>query len=215
MSQPSPNALSVEANQAVRELLASLIEIKQFVGFQYASWCTSGPSIEADIALAGMAQEESGHAAALGALLEDPSTDKDALVTWASWSEKAGGMIDDWPLMIVTCLARDAAATATLEALKGARDARLAQRATKMLQEERFHLMFGMETVRSFAALSPKARRDLGDCYRRALAEAENQLGSIDKLSRLASLGVVSADAMEARRNSLENLSRRLNDVWA
>ena len=212
MSQPSPNAASAEADRAVRELLASLVRLKQFLGFQYASWCACGPSIEADIALAGMAQEESGHAAALGALLEDQSTDKDAVVTWAGWSEKTGSAIDDWPRMIVACLARDAAATATLEALKGSRDARLAQRAAKMVQEEQFHLMFGVETVRSFAALSPQARRDLGGDYRRGLAEAETELGSADKL---ASLGVVGADAMEARRQSLENLSRRLNDVWA
>jgi len=138
-----------------------------------------------------------------------------AAAAFKTWSRTTPAERSTLLLKLADAIERDAEAFATLEALKGARDARLAQRATKMLQEERFHLMFGMETVRSFAALSPKARRDLGDGYQRALAEAENQLGSIDKLSRLASLGVVSADAMEARRNSLENLSRRLNDVWA
>jgi len=222
MTPPSLNDQSPKAGQAIEDLLAALVQSKQFLGFQYASWCIRGPSLEANIALAGMAQEELGHAIALGGLLgDDPRQavpDKDTLITWDRWPQAAGStafaMIEDWPTMIVTCLARDAAATATLTALQDSTDVRLAQRARKMIQEEQFHLVFGMETARTFAAMPRETRQSLTEDYRRVLAEAETELGSAETLSRLTASGALPAGAVEARAQFLEGVTQRLNDAW-
>ena len=212
---------TAEADEAMRGLIAALVETKQFLGFQYAAWCVCSPSLEANIALAGMAQEELGHATVMGGLLgDDPRQavpDKDEQVSWTKWSRAspdraAVAMIDDWPQMIMTCLAREAAATATLEALKHATDSRITSRARKMVQEERFHLMFAMETARSFTALSRETRQGLAEDYRRALAEAESALGPAKVLSRLTALGALPAGAVETRARFLDGLTRRLND---
>jgi ring-1,2-phenylacetyl-CoA epoxidase subunit PaaC len=209
-----PNERSAEAEQAVRDLLASLVKSKQFLGFQYASWCAQGPSIESNIALAGMAQEEIGHSTVLSGLLGEPAADKDAMVTWAGWAETAGAMIDAWPKMIVTCLARDASATATLEVLKSSSDPRLAQRARKMTQEEQFHLTFGVETVRSFADLAPASRASLAEDFRREFDRAESELGSPQALSRLMDLGVLPKGAAEARARFLEGVTQQVEMTW-
>lgn len=221
MDRPMSTEPTAEAGRAMQDLLAALVEAKQFLGFQYAYWCIRGPSLEANIVLAGMAQEELGHAFVMGGLLgDDPRQavpDKDDVITWDNWSRDTPGraaiaMIDDWPKMVVTCLARDAAATATLEVLQGAADSRITSRAKKMVQEERFHLMFAMETARSFTALSRETRQGLAEDYRRALAEADSALGPAKILSRLTALGALSAGAVEARARFLDGVTRRLND---
>ena len=202
----------MEADKVVRDLLGALQRSKQFLGFQYASWCAQSPSIEANIALAGMAQEEIGHATVIGGLLGEQSADKDGVVTWDGWSQKAGGRIEAWPQMVVACLARETAAAGALEALKDAKDVRIAQRARKMIQEGQFHLIFGVETVRSLAGDAPEARKGLAADYRKALAESESQLGAEERVSQLARLGLLGRGAAEARRKSLESIRRRLDE---
>lgn len=219
----SADKLSAEARRAISALLVALAEFKQILGFHYAAWCVRGPSIEANIALAGMAQEEVGHALVLGGLLTDdfkhavPS--KDTVVTWLRWSEHSGSsavstMIESWPEMIVTCLALDAAATATLEALKSSTYLRLAQRAGKMVQEERFHLTFAIETARAFGTMPKEARVALAARYQRELGEAVARLASAEDLSRLAALGLLSQKAVGARAQFLQDVTRRLDAAW-
>jgi ring-1,2-phenylacetyl-CoA epoxidase subunit PaaC len=215
--------LSAQAQQAIRDLLLALIESKHFIGFQYASWCVCGPSVEADIALANMAQEEVGHAMVLSGLLGDDSErgvlNKDTLVTWNTWpaqSAESGSpkMIESWPEMIVTCLAREAAVSAALEALRLSSYARLAQRATKMIQEEQFHLMFGIETARTFGTMPREARLGLAADYQRALGEAEARLAAVEHLSRLSSLGVLGPEAGGVRAEYLHGVTQRLDAAW-
>ncbi len=208
MSPRSPNERSAEAGEVVRDLLVRLVRSKQYLAYQYASWCIRSPSIEANIALAGMAQEELGHGTVLGGLLDERSSEKDALVTWERWSNASGGLIESWPGMIVTCLARDAAATATLEALQSSAHPPLAQRARKMVLEEQFHLMFCLETARGLAGVE-----GLAATYRRALEQVEAGLGAGETLARLAALGTLPAGAIEARARVLDSVSRQLHDA--
>ena len=210
--------LSAQARPVIRDLLVALVEAKHFIGFQYASWCVCGPSIEADIALANMAQEEVGHAMVLGGLLGEDfkhgALSKDTVVTWNTWpaqSADAPKMIPSWPEMIVACLAREAAASATLDALRSSSYARLAQRATKMVQEERYHLTFGIETARAFGAMPRETLQCLAAEYQRLLGEAETGLGSVEHLSRLSSLGVLGPGAVGVRAEYLKGVTRRLD----
>jgi 1,2-phenylacetyl-CoA epoxidase catalytic subunit len=116
--------------------------------------------------------------------------------------------------MIVTCLAREAATTAMLEALKESPDSQLASRARKMVQEEQFHLVFGVETARGFAAMPGKTRESLAEDYRRALANVEAELGAEQALTRLTALGALPARALDARTRFLQSITQRLNDAW-
>lgn len=209
--------LSVNAQEALRDLLLALTRAKQQLGFQYASWCIRGPSVEANIALAGMSQEEIGHAGVLDGLLgedlDHPVPGKDDLVSWKKWSASSEvlAMIESWPGMVVNCLALDASVSAVLEALKSSSYTRLAQRAKKMLQEEQFHLTFGIETVKTFAALPAGTRGQIAALYQRALADAEASLDAAKALSRLDRLGLLAPGAVEARGKFLHGVTQRFN----
>lgn len=207
-----PNARYAEGAEAQRTLLRALAHAKQFLGLQYAAWCTRGPSLEANIALAGMAQEELGHGGVLGGVLGEPPPEKDAVLTWEIWSQAAGSMIEAWPAMILACLAREAAATATLDALQGSSHVALAQRARKMVQEEQFHLTFCLETARSFAHLPREALRAH---YRQALEAAERELGAAETLGELAALGLLPQAALETRARFVADVTRRLEQAWS
>lgn len=216
--------LSQDTKETVRELLIRLVRAKHLLGFHYASWCVQSPSLEGNIALAGMAQEELGHAMVLEALLAEDLGEqvlgKEHVLTWEEWSELGRpspgfSTIDGWSEMVVTCLATEHAVTATLEALKSSGYVRLAQRARKMLQEEEFHLTFLAETLRAFAPAAPETRQDLRAQYRRASDQAEARLGSIDLLTHLAQAALVPADAPAARRDFLHTADRTLRDLWA
>lgn len=224
MNQAGAEALSAEARPAIQALLVALVEAKHFIGFQYASWCVCGPSVEADIALANMAQEEVGHAMVLGGLLGEDfkrsAPSKDALITWDTWPADAANsdspkMIPSWPEMIVTCLAREAATSATLEALRSSSYARLAQRATKMAQEERFHLMFFIETARALITLPAETRQRLRAEYQRALGEAQARLASAEHLPRLCTLEVLGPEAVRVHAEYLRDVTRQLEAAWA
>ncbi len=209
--------LPVAAQETLRDLLLALTKAKQELGFQYASWCIRGPSVEANIALAGMAQEELGHAAVLDGLLgedmDHPVAGKDDLVGWNRWSASsaAPAMIESWPTLVASCLALDASVTATLEALKSSTYVRLAQRASKMVQEEQYHLLFGVETVRTFADLPRETRLELSAGYQRALAAAETRLDAARTLSRLDALGMLAPGAVKARDRFLQVIAQRFN----
>jgi len=159
---------------ALAEVLQGVVETKRFLALQYAAWSSRAPAIEPGIALVGMAQEELGHAAALEGTLGGDAGDKDAVVSWRSWTAQVGApVIESWPDMIATCLARDGSASATLEALQEASDAKLAPRVRKILQEEGFHSVFGIETLRGLAGLDAQEKARLYGVFRAALESAE------------------------------------------
>lgn len=209
--------LSVPAQEALRDLLVDLTRAKQQLAFQYASWCIRAPSVEANIALAGMSQEELGHAGVLDGLLGDelkhPVLGKDELVSWEHWSasDDDHAMLGTWPGMIVSCLALDASAAASIEALKACSYARIAQRALKMAQEEQFHLLFGTETVKTFRDLPGDASKGLAGLYARSLADAETRFGASKALARLVELGLLAPGAVDTRAKFLQGVAQRFH----
>jgi len=142
---------------SLNSLLAGLAVIKHRLGFRCARWITRAPGLELRIALAGIALEEEGHAKVLEAFLAEESggvADRERLVTWDSWP----GLPDTgtlaqagWPQTLTDYFVEDSAATAVLSVLAGSPNPRLAQRVARMLQEERFHQIFAVETLASLA----------------------------------------------------------------
>jgi ring-1,2-phenylacetyl-CoA epoxidase subunit PaaC len=215
---PGPDT---EAARALCDLLTTLVRSKHFLGFQYASWCVKSPSIEANIALAGMAQEELGHAMVLEGLLSEDlgaaPVSKDTSITWYQWVQGAGNppaleAVEEWPEVLLTCLALDRAIAAMLSILVSTSFVRLAQRARKMLQEERFHLTFGVETVRELARVEGAGRRLIAQ-YREACSRADSRLASDDWLRRLVAAGVVTDAAFASHHEFLESIDCQVRDL--
>jgi len=191
-------------------VLAALADAKHDLGRRYASWVGRAPSIEANIAVAGMAQEEEGHAMALEGVLPGdagrPAVRKEQLVHWHTWPQAAaeppGAAGEPWPEALARMVANEASTGAALAVLAEIDLPRIADRVRKMIQEEQFHRAFGHESLRAIAAAGPGAGRRLAAAYM-AAAAAERSRGqlaaAIAAAGRAGALGTDAADRYAAQ----------------
>jgi 1,2-phenylacetyl-CoA epoxidase catalytic subunit len=130
----------VSAEATMVALIASYADNKGALGRRYGEWAVSGPTVEAAVAAAAMAQDELGHARAtypVLAKLGHPRTE-DGLATDTALP-MLREELPDWASMIAANLVIDGILTTWIA---GARDSSLeplAQRARKILQEEGAH----------------------------------------------------------------------------
>lgn len=166
-------------------LVLSLADNKQLLGLRYAEWAIRAPSLEADIAAAGMGLDDIGHSRVLYGCLEplgeDPrpglarDTDPASYLgvayldrPWESWSQ-----------FVAANAVLDTAFTAVIQALVDGRVEVLQQRLRKMLQEERYHFLHGRSWLRSGVEEEP-----LNQAWREAIEWFGPPDGELDRLHR-------------------------------
>jgi phenylacetate-CoA oxygenase PaaI subunit len=128
------------ARQCLISLVASLADNKAALGQRYGEWAVSAPTLESAVAAAAMAQDELGHARATYPVLKALGV--------SSSDEHAGGdrrlaLLDrelpDWTGFVAANLLVDGMLTTFVAACRDSSLPPLAQRARKILQEERSH----------------------------------------------------------------------------
>ncbi|KAB1185183.1 MULTISPECIES: 1,2-phenylacetyl-CoA epoxidase subunit PaaC [Haloferax] len=143
---PGPQELSDEEREAVEMLLYRLADDEFVIADRYTEWQVYAPTLESDLALANIAQDELGHARLWYDLLEDFGYDEPDLI-WerdpAAWRHStlcelpfADG---DWADVIVRSYLYDEAEFIRLQALEDSSYPRLRDRVEKVLSEERYH----------------------------------------------------------------------------
>jgi 1,2-phenylacetyl-CoA epoxidase catalytic subunit len=148
-----------------------------------------------------MAQEEEGHAAVLEGLLRElgeATRGRQTLVTWERWAGSTAANEQPhaaWPNALADFVAREASTTSAIAALGGAADRRVVERTRKMLQEERFHRSFGLESLRALTLFGAEARARLALDYRAARASEPIRARFLAGLVEAASGGAVSPEA--------------------
>lgn len=172
-------------------LVLSLADNKQLLGLRYAEWAIRAPSLEADIAAAGMGLDDIGHSRVLYGCLEplgeDPrpglARDSDPASylavayldrPWESWSQ-----------FVAANAVLDTAFTAVIQALVDGGVDVLQQRLRKMLQEERYHFLHGRSWLRSGVEEEPLAR-----AWREAIEWFGPPDGELDRLHRSGELAM-------------------------
>jgi ring-1,2-phenylacetyl-CoA epoxidase subunit PaaC len=128
------------ATSAMVALIGSYADNKSALGRRYGEWAISGPTVEAAVAAAAMAQDELGHARAtypvlakLGHVRDDDGLDTgDALPVLRE-------ELPDWASMIAANLVVDGILTTWIASARDSSIEPLAQRARKILQEEGAH----------------------------------------------------------------------------
>jgi 1,2-phenylacetyl-CoA epoxidase catalytic subunit len=128
------------ATSAMVALIGSYADNKSALGRRYGEWAVSGPTVEAAVAAAAMAQDELGHARAsypvlakLGHARSDDGLDTgDALPVLRD-------ELPDWASMIAANLVVDGILTTWIASARDSSIEPLAQRARKILQEEGAH----------------------------------------------------------------------------
>lgn len=181
-----------QAPASLAELVSKLAVAKHELGFRCAFWAGRGPSVDASIALAGLALEEEGHAKVLEGFAADElggePVDRDALVRWDLWpsvTDTTEYRREAWPESLLRYFLQDVETTAALQALSRSPQTRLADRARKMVEEEQFHALFAMETLRTIADISPDARLRLQSQFDQLQEELRHGGGFSQQLAEL------------------------------
>lgn len=135
----TPPALDAETATMI-SLIASLADNKGALGRRYGEWAVSAPTIESAVAAAAMAQDELGHARSTYPVLAKLGVNRDDDGLDAGHPLPViGEELPDWSSFIAANLVVDGILTTFVATARNSSIEPLAQRARKILQEERAH----------------------------------------------------------------------------
>ena len=141
-----PETLGEDEREAVETLLYRLADDEFVLAERYTEWQVRSPTLESDLALSNIAQDELGHARLWYDLLEDFGYEEADLI----WERdpaafKHATMVElpfetgDWADAVVRSYLYDEAERLRLEALQDSSYPRIVDRVGKVLGEERYH----------------------------------------------------------------------------
>jgi ring-1,2-phenylacetyl-CoA epoxidase subunit PaaC len=143
---PGPEDLDEDQREAVETLLFRLADDEFVVAERYTEWQVRAPTLESDLALANIAQDELGHARLWYDLLEDFGATESELI-WerpaAEWRHSTLCELPfedgDWADPIVRSYLYDEAEFVRLQALEESSYPRIRDRVGKVIGEEDYH----------------------------------------------------------------------------
>ena len=177
-----PNDFSPQVQGILLNLLLQLADNKYVLGKRYAEWVNSAPLLEAAVAAAAMTQDELGHARSIYPLFRTfpdappvlkTETDRDDLINIAFLDKP----FTHWTDFVAAVFLFDQALSVVFEAARDSVFEPLKQRADKILQEEKFHVMYGATWLRSLSKDGTQARRQMEATIQRTWPEVLCWLG--------------------------------------
>jgi ring-1,2-phenylacetyl-CoA epoxidase subunit PaaC len=139
--------LSDREREAVRTFLLRLADDELVVAERYTEWQVRAPTLESDIALANIAQDELGHARLWYELVKDFGYDETDLIWERDPAEfRHSTLVElpfeegDWADPVVRGYLYDVAEDVRLHALEDSAVASIRDRVGKVLDEEEYHL---------------------------------------------------------------------------
>jgi len=200
--------LAPNAAAALLTLGLALADTKHRLGQRLSEWVNGAPALEAAVGASAMTQDELGHARSLFAMLRDfPGAPPELRIEndlersiyfnptlletqWGSWMD-----------VIAANVLLDQALTVIFEAAFHSGFAPLSQRAAKVLQEERFHRIFGEGWLDRLAATGGQTRERLQAALDRMWPVAAAWFGPPDDpvVASLLEEGILSTSARELR----------------
>ncbi len=209
-------------NLALFAILSSLADNKQAVGRRYAYWCNGAPALEAAVAAAAMTQDELGHARTLYPLLGDfvqAEADPTQVEPETRTLHYSLAFLDKnfvgWSDFVATNFLFDTALSTFFEAAQNSTYEPLRQRARKILQEERIHLMHGEGWVRRLAKAGGAVKRTLATSIDQLWNETLCWFGPNDDfaMQHLHQEGVIDATPDELRSCYLHKVMPTLKQM--
>ena len=219
-STSDPSDFTPKTQAVLLNLLLQLADNKYVLGKRYAEWANSAPMLEAAVAAAAMTQDELGHARSIYPLFrtfpEAPPVlkkeeDRTNLTNVTFLDNSFGSWID----FVAACFLFDQALSVIFEAARASAFEPLKQRAAKILQEERFHAMYGATWVRSLAKKESPARDQLEETLRRIWPEVICWLGQPGEKYQQYALdeGLLCDDVDTLRQKFLRRVGPVLQEV--
>ena len=144
-------------------LIRNLADNKLALGRRFSEWASSAPALEAAIAAAAMTKEETGHARSLYACLHDHPDSAEAYLE--EKRQQVGATVSvlnqsfqEWPEFVAASVILDRALAWVCQAAIGSSHEPLRHRASKIVQEERYHRIYGKGWLKRLSAANPRAR---------------------------------------------------------
>ena len=204
-------AEGVASSTALAALVSGLADNTLFLGRRHAEWCTAAPTLESAVAAAAMAQDEIGHARSLYPLLRDvvgaSSEVEPETRTEFAHARFLGEPFHGWCDFVAANFLFDTAVTVLLESAQHSSLRGLAQRARRMVEEERLHWLHGEGWTRRLAGKGTGVRRQLSDSF---TSTAPDALAWFD----LADQSLVDERVLESAAEELRDRYRdRVNPI--
>lgn len=201
------------------ELLKALGDDELVLGHRHSEWTGFAPQIEEDVAFSSIAQDEIGHAAGyftiLGSLVgEDP--DRIALgrppheYRNAVLCERDNG---EWAYTLARHWLYDTADDIRLEVLEGSAHSELAELATKMRREERYHLIHANAWMKRVAQGPVEGRSRLEAGLLRAFGEATGLFEPLEREDDVVKEGWLPTPSSELRIRFIDKSSSALDEL--
>ena len=159
--------LSNETQAAAKAYLYAIADDEMLIGHRDSEWTGLGPILEEDIAFSSMAQDELGHALVWYKLLEtlgEPDPDRNAFLREASgWRNARFCELPrgDYAFSLVRQYLFDLAEVVRYDALKQSPWSPMAEAATKLRQEEKYHLLHGRAFVERLGMAGGESKQRL------------------------------------------------------
>ncbi|MFH5798662.1 1,2-phenylacetyl-CoA epoxidase subunit PaaC [Haladaptatus sp. CMAA 1911] len=141
-----PDELSDEERAAVEDLLRRLADDELVLAERYTEWQVRSPTLESDLAISNIAQDELGHARLWYDLLQDFGYTEAELIFERDPADfRHSTLVEgpfetgDWADAVVRGYFYDVAEKLRLEALEDTSYPRIADRVAKVLSEENYH----------------------------------------------------------------------------
>lgn len=213
-------SLPADLQPVLAGFLISLADNKQFLGLRYAEWADGGPTLEASVSAAAMAQDELGHARSLHAVLRDfPQVplevfEKDLEREAYRQITFLTQPLARWTDLIAVNFLFDTALTVLFESARDSSFSPLRQRARKLVEEERFHHIYGRDWFRRLAQAAPASHTALQEAVDSLWLETLSWYGPPDgDVDRLHAHGIFDGDSEALRQRLLHRVMTVLEEV--
>jgi len=219
-STSDPNDFSSKTQGVLLNLLLQLADNKYVLGRRYAEWVNSAPLLEAAVAAAAMTQDELGHARSIYPLFRNfpdappvlkKEEDRDDLINITFLDQP----FEHWVDFVATVFLFDQALSVIFESARDSVFEPLKQRADKILQEERFHTMYGATWLRSLSKKGTQARKEMEASLHRIWPEVICWLGQPDEKYQQYALdeGLIGDDVDTLRQTFLQRVAPLLLEL--
>lgn len=184
---PSDPAEFTEREREATETLVRRLGDDEFVlAERYTEWQVRAPSLESDLALSNIAQDELGHARLWYDVLTDLGyEEKELLYEREPGNFRHSTLVErpfgegDWADAILRSYLYDVAENLRLEALEGSSHPRIADRVGKIQDEESYHLEHAQNWMERLAG-GEEGRRRLQDALDRLFPHALTLFEPVD-----------------------------------
>lgn len=215
-----PTDFTPKTQAVLLNLLLQLADNKYVLGRRYAEWTNSAPLLEAAVAAAAMTQDELGHARSLYPLFRTfpdappvlkTEQDRDDLINISFLDEP----FNHWTDFVAATFLFDQALSVVFEAARDSVFEPLKQRAAKILQEERFHAMYGATWVRSLSRKGNPVRTEMEAALRRIWPEVICWLGRPGEKYQQYAIdeGLIADDVETLRQKFLQRVGPLLQEL--